>query len=172
MKRLLTLLLCMTLLYGCAATQAKFNDPVTFYYQRTAYDFGQPDSVIAPETREAAEIKANLSILLDAYLQGPASENLRNPFPSGTGIEEIRREDSVLVLAMNARFSELTGIELTIACACLTKTILSVTDCRTVQILMDGTAPDTQRIITMDAQTLLLMDDIIITTPTETQEGL
>ena len=63
-------------------------------------------------------------------------------------------------------------MELTIACACTTKTCISLTSCQTVQIILDGTTPENQRIITMDAQTLLLMDDIITTTPTETQEGL
>jgi hypothetical protein len=41
-----------------------------------------------------------------------------------------------------------------------------------VQITLDSDLPDTRRIITMDAKNLLLMDDIITTTPTENQEGL
>ena len=54
MKRLLILLLCMVLLLsGCGTSQPKMEDPVTFYYPRTEYIYGQSDSVIAPETREA-----------------------------------------------------------------------------------------------------------------------
>ncbi len=173
MKRLLILLLCMvSLLSGCSTSQPKIEDPVTFYYPRTEYVFGQTDSVIAPETREAAGIKTNLSALLNKYLQGPVSAELRTPFPADAKILEIRQEGGILQLTMNDKFSKLSGMELTIACACLTKTGMSLTGCQTVQIIIDGTTPDTQRIITMDAQTLLLMDDIITTTPTETQEGL
>jgi germination protein M len=173
MKRLLILLLCMVLLLsGCGTSQPKMEDPVTFYYPRTEYIYGQSDSVIAPETREAAGIKTNLSALLHQYIQGPISAELRSPFPAGTKILEIRQEDGILQLTLNDQFSQLSGMELTIACACTTKTCLSLTSCQTVQITLDGTTPENQRIITMDAQTLLLMDDIITATPTETQEGL
>lgn len=173
MKRILTLLLCTALLLcGCGTGQPKYDEPVTFYYQRTEYIFGQTDSVIAAETLEGAQINANLSSLLEAYLQGPTSEQLQNPFPADTRIEKVTRQGTVLQLKMNDKFSQLSGMELTIACACLSKTVLSLTDCTAVQIILVGELPDTQRIITMDNQSLLLMDDIITTTPTETQEGL
>lgn len=173
MKRLLIFLLCMVcLLSACGTSQPKIEDPVTFYYTRTEYIFGQADSVIASEVREATGKKTNLSALLAQYLQGPESSELRSPFPADARILDIRQDGTVLQLKMNDRFSALTDMELTIACACLTKTSLELTGCQTVQIFIDGTLPDTQHIITMDAQTLLLMDDIITTTPTETQEGL
>ncbi len=172
MKRLLIFLLCLILpLCGCAANQPRLDDPITFYYPRTEYVFGQPDSVIASECREGAGKTASLSALLNYYLQGPASSDLQNPFPTGTKIIEIRQDSTVLQLVMNDRFSQLSGMELTVACACLAKTGLSLSDCQTVQIILDDPDSDTQRIITMDNQSLLLMDDII-TTPTETQEGL
>lgn len=172
MKRLLILLLCMALLLcGCGTDEPKIEKPVTYFYLRSEFIFGQSDSVIASETREAAGKYTDLSALLSEYLQGPQSEGLQNPFPTGAKILQIRQENGILQLEMNDAFSQLTGMDLTVACACLTKTSLSLTDCSTVQILIDGTLPDTQRIITMDGQTLLLMDDII-TTPTETQEGL
>ncbi len=173
MKRLLIFLLCiLSVLYGCGASQPKLEDSITFYYPRSEYLFGQTDSVIASEIREAAGKKGDLAALLGEYLQGPQSSDLRSPFPADAKILQIQQEGSILQLTMNDRFSQLSGMELTMACACLTKTGLTLTNCQTVQIVIDGTLPDTQRIITMDAQTLLLMDDIITTTPTETQEGL
>lgn len=173
MKKFLTFLLCMVcLLSACGTSQPKIEDPVTFYYPRTEYVFGQTDSIIASETRKAPQIKTNLSTQLSEYLQGPASADLRNPFPADTEILGIRLDSGILQLTMNDKFSKLSGMELTIACACLTKTGIELTGCKTVQIVIDGTLPDTQRIITMNDLTLLLIDDIITTTPTETQEGL
>lgn len=173
MKRLLIFLLCtVTLLCGCDTSQSKIEDPVTFYYPRTEYVFGQSDSVIASETREAAGKRTDLPALLNEYLQGPVSAELRSPFPDGTRIKEIRQDGAILQLVMDDGFTRLSEMELTITCACLAKTSLPLTDCTTVQIIMEGSANDTNRVITMDEQSLLLMDDIITTTPTEIQEGL
>lgn len=173
MKRLLILLLCTAaLLAGCGTDQPKPENPVSFFYPRIEYTFGQADSVIAAESREGGNYKAEPEALLNIYLQGPVSSELRNPFPFGSGITELRQEEAVLQLVMNRKFSELSGIELTLACCCLTKTCLTVTECSTVQIIMEDLTSETQRIITMDSQSLLLIDNIITTTPTETQEGL
>lgn len=173
MKRLLILLLCASfLLCGCESGQHKYEEPVTFYYPRSELSFGKPDGVIGSETREAAGKTTDPAALLAEYLRGPDSDGLRSPFPSGTAIEEMAQEGNVLKLRMNDPFSRLSGMKLTVACACLARTCLSLTDCQSVQIIINGTTPETQRIITMDEQALLLMDDIITTTPTETQEGL
>ena len=173
MKRLLILLLCSAfLLWGCGTGEPKLEDPVTVYYPRTEYIFGQSDSVIASGSMEAEGIKTDLTALLNAYLQGPGPEGLRNPFPADSRVMQLQLEDTVLTLNMNDGFSTLTGAELTLACACLAKTALSLSAAQTVQITLDSDLPDTRRIITMDAKNLLLMDDIITTTPTEIQEGL
>lgn len=173
MKRLLILLLCSAfLLWGCGTGEPKLEDPVTVYYPRTEYIFGQSDSVIASGSMEAEGFKTDLTALLNAYLQGPGPEGLRNPFPADSLVMQLQLEDTVLTLDMNDGFSTLTGAELTLACACLAKTALSLSAAQTVQITLDSDLPDTRRIITMDAKNLLLMDDIITTTPTENQEGL
>ena len=173
MKRLLILLICaVALLCGCDNSQPKIEDPVTFYYPRAEYVFGQSDSVIASETREAAGKRSDLHALLNEYLQSPVSAELRSPFPDRTRLKEIRQDGAILQLVMNDGFAQLSEMELTITCACLAKTSLTLTDCTTVQIIMEGSANDTNRVITMDTQSLLLMDDIITTTPTEIQEGL
>lgn len=173
MKRLLILLLCSAfLLWGCGTGEPKLEDPVTVYYPRTEYIFGQSDSVIASGSMEAEGFKTDLTALLNAYLQGLGTEGMRNPFPADSLVMQLQLEDTVLILDMNDSFSTLTGAELTLACACLAKTALSLSAAQTVQITLDSDLSDTRRIITMDAKNLLLMDDIITTTPTENQEGL
>jgi len=148
MKRFLCMLLIVALcLSGCAIGQGRFQDPVTFYYLRDYSNADNRDTffsegALGGETREAGDHRKDLNYLLSIYLQGPLDENLRSPFPRGCRPMDIRQEDGMLHLVLSPAITELSEMELTVACACLAKTCMELTDADTIQIegsSLDGT---------------------------------
>lgn len=173
MRRCIAILLTLSLsvcLFGCSFSGIK--EPVEFYYPRRQADLAlsPEDGAIVSEMREASGHRSDLYYLLSLYLQGPLDSKLVSPFPAGTRLVEVRSEDSVLHVTLNEAFAGLTGLDLTIACACLAKTCLSMSGAEQVHI---ETAPSTTGDfidLTLDRDSLLLEEPPVTqTTPAETQ---
>lgn len=161
MKRIVSFLLLICLCFmtcGCRQETEPAKKPVTFYYCRTEFDHGSDDSVILGETRESAEFEGNLMGLLNLYLQGPLSENLRPTFPAGTKLKEYRVEGNTAVLTVTDQLSLAKGIDLTVACACLAKTVMSLTGLKDVQIQAQTVNLENNAYIFMDQNSILLLD--------------
>lgn len=161
MKKKISVLLLISLcipLWGCQPKTEPVKSPVTFYYCREEFDHGKEDSVILGEIRDQAGFEDNLTGLLDIYLQGPVSENLHSTFPYGTVVREYRVEDTTAVLTLSHQLSLAEGMDLTIACACLTKTVLELTGLDTVRIYTQTANLENNSYIQMDRNTLLLID--------------
>lgn len=175
MKRFLSILLIAVLcLSGCAIGQEQFKDPVTFYYLRDYSDLDNRDTffsegAIGSEFREASGHRNDLNYLLSIYLQGPLDENLRSPFPIGCRPIDIRQDDGTLYLVLSPVVTELSEMELTVACACLAKTCMELVPVDTVQIeasTLDGSVT-VSRIFAADS--LILADNFTQTTESTEQ---
>lgn len=158
MKKNLSLILvfALVLLAGCRQEEPK-PQGIPFYYcaAQPAYSIG--DTVITAEYRSIVPTDS-LQQVLEIYLMGPRSEGLVSPFPEGLQILSVNQEDKTVQLVVSLELAALTGLDLTMACGCLSLTCLALTDAEQVQIspiygLLDG-----QRTITMDKNTLLLLD--------------
>ena len=163
MKRLIPLLLIFALLLSlsaCQTKQEKFQVPVNFYFPRQEATFGSADSLIAPVTAEGMGYSGDPVGLLTVYLQGPKDNRYRSPFPTGTKIESMELVNGIVRLTMNEAFADLTGLDLTIACACLTLTVLDLTQANSVRISVAGTTLNGESYIRMDRSTLTLLDII------------
>ncbi|MBQ8621711.1 MAG: GerMN domain-containing protein [Oscillospiraceae bacterium] len=161
MKRLIILLLCFLLtLSACAQPNPAqdIRDPVSFFYLRTAFSYGQQDAVIVCEQREADGHREDLEYLLSLYIQGPIGEGLESPFPSGLRLIEAAVLEDTVFVTLSSRFSTLSDMDMTLACACLTKTCLSLTDARQVTISCDGQTLGSSFSITLTEDDLLLLD--------------
>lgn len=171
MKRLTALILILFMIPGLWACGQKeeFVSPVNFYYLRAPLPNGEihhgsADSVIVPEIREGDGHQANHADLLDIYLLGPLDEDCRSPYPVGTTLEEFTLENGVASIVLSDDFGELTGIDLSLACGCLTLTIMDMTGAESVSIQAESAMLDGKAAITMDRNTLVLIDN----TPAET----
>ena len=160
MKKAIALLLILTFLFGLCACQFKKDDTVEFYYQRLSVAYGAADGVIASETREAAGHTQDLRYLLSLYLRGPLDVELESPFPAGCGLVDIFIEDGVLSVMLDSSFASLTGIDQTIASACLAKTCFGLANISSVCIETPDTAESDPVHIIIDADSLLLEDNI------------
>lgn len=159
-KRIIILLIGILIwnLFGCAAQKPKLQQPVSFYYLPENYSFGTEDAVLVSEQREGSGIRQDLNALLTLYFDGPETPELRSPFPSGTTLLKLEMLDDTLHITLNEAFSELRGFKLTLACAAITKTCLTLSDCVNVQIYAENATLDGEKFILMNEASLLLLD--------------
>lgn len=161
MKRIICLMLVLAflLLSGCHYSESgDILEPVTFYYPRATdhFVYGAEDGVLAGEVREGSGHVGDLNYLITMYLRGPQDTTLRSPFPAGCKLEEVRSGGNTLCLVLSGEFSELENTELTLACAALAKTCLSLSGMKRLRI--DSASGEKTFTITLDLDSLLLAD--------------
>jgi len=167
MKRILICLAAVLLLCGCSRNEEEITDPVFFYYCNKTISYSSPEAVISHETREAYGLRSSWITLLEFYLGGPANENLYSPFPEGVTVEAFTILNEQCTVTLSKEFSSLSGIDLTLACSCLSKTVMELTGKSTVEIKF--TDPDTGKYtsITMYKDNILLHGSTVETVPVQ-----
>ncbi|MBP3304341.1 MAG: GerMN domain-containing protein [Oscillospiraceae bacterium] len=162
MKRMIAAFLLLALLTGltaCANKKDSIQEPVAFYYRRADITYGSSDSVILSEFADAADCNGDTTLLLKQYLKGPQSETLAQTFPVGTTVLSLTVEENTADILLSSQFARLSGIDLTIACACLTLTALKLTGTETVVIHAHHNTLNGMEQIVMDKNCILLLDD-------------
>lgn len=162
MKRKICLILCLCLLAGfCGCSDDPLQDGGYFYYRQSEIKYASENAVIGAELRDLSGLREDPNALLAAYFAGPETSALESPFPRDTYVVAWTLEDGTLSLVMNEGFAALSGVDLSIACACISRTFLELLSVRQVVIravdsLLDGSAS-----ITMTQDNLLLKDDVV-----------
>ena len=161
MKRLTILTLCLCVLIsavGCARNEAPPKSPVSFYYPlaETVYDGSSP--VIQPEAREGAGFEDDTEGLLNLYLQGPTTDTLRSPFPSGVTVSRYTTTANTAILELNSEFAGLSGIGLTLACVSVAYTLFDLTGLDRVQLSVADAQLDGQDFVTFVRDTIYFTD--------------
>jgi hypothetical protein len=155
---ILLLILCL-LLAGCARQQTSLITTLKFYYPLQVADYTLGASYIQPELREGAGVDKSLKNMLNLYLKGPKDQiTFQMPFRYNTQVVSISRGSTMLDITLNRGFANYTGLDLTIACACITMTCMELTDVTVVRIRAENTTLDGAEFIEMSAESLLLVD--------------
>lgn len=159
MKRWLlgAMTICL-LLSGCRLDNG--YETASFYYLDANYSSRMSDP-IRGEQKEVTGHAGDLAYLMQLYLIGPSEEGLASPLPASCDLISIEDWGSVIQVKLSDTLGSLTESEFSLACACLTLTILDFTQAQAVTIT-SGT-----RKVSMDAQTLTLFDS---GTPAATEE--
>ena len=144
---------------GCASSEDTIQNPVYFSYRQMDLDYGADPGVVDKEARESAGHLHDYTYLLSEYLEGPKNFSLYNPFPRNTVLRSFTLQDGTAFVQLSASFASLTGLDLTLACACLTLTICEMTDAQQVTIRADDSLLDGNPQITMSPDSLLMMDN-------------
>ena len=160
MKKIICLLLCcisLLVFFGCAEEEPEVEQGLCLYYPVAQRSYQPGSSAIGSEARALDEQTA-LDQILDVYFLGPEAEHLLPIFPSELRIVKTAIEDKTVYITVSSHMAELSGLKLTIACACLTLTTLELTGAETVVINAEDALLDGQKSITMDKNNLLLTD--------------
>ena len=161
MKRLLCLMLLFLLfLPGCEAQEKEeFVEPVNFYYLKTDVTYFSAEGVIGCEIREAEGYQQDYEKLLKLFLRGPESGELKRVFPKNVELVRLELTETGATVVLSDTAARLTGLDLTIACTCLTATVCDMTGVETVTIRTKTQLLDGNKAITMSRDQILLLDD-------------
>ncbi len=162
MSRWISLLLAAALLLGmggCAAKKDPVEQPVNFYYVRLHPDYTAANGLLAAEVREGAGQDRDYALLLETYLRGPADGEWVNPFPEGLTLCSVSTEADVLSITVSEELAQLSGANLSIACACLALTGMDLTGCGTVRISADGQTLFGEPSVQLRKEDLVFEDD-------------
>lgn len=158
MKRFVSIWLAVCfLLCLCSCAEGGFQAPLRFYYPRAAYRYDGDNGVIHYEVQEGSSLPS-LSDRLSTYLAGPVDPMLVSPFPEDVRLVNLTLDGSDLYLVLSDEFAQLTGLSLSIACVCLTRTCLELTDVQTVHICAETLALDGSSSLILTGQDMLLLD--------------
>ena len=161
MKKIISVFLCILALFcmtGCKKTES-YVQPVTFYYFHNDFSYDAHASAIQGEIREGAEMDS-LEQTLTLYLQGPESEALSSPFPTGMVLISAVQEADTLLLTFTRQLGNLSGLDLTIACCCIARTCLELTDAVNITIQAQDALIGGERSLTFHADNILLLDQV------------
>ena len=153
----LMLLILALLLTGCSHAKPG-DDHFAFYYQAQNMKYDPDDSPFQAEYHHQDEF-STLDEALAAYFIGPDSTELIDPFPAGLTLISYRESNGVLYLVLSDQFARLTGKDLTIACCCIAKTCLGMTEAHTVSISAENSLLDGEKNIVLNDKTMNLLDD-------------
>lgn len=166
MKRWMSLLLvitCLIPLVGCTQTSPAPKRPVNFYYPATETIYNGKTPFIQAEVRDGSGYEEDIAGLLDIYLNGPVSEGLRSPFPRRAKVTRFAASSNVATLELSSEFSILSGIDLTVACACIANTLFDLTEVYRVQIYATDSQLDNQTSIVLDRDDIYYTDTQVAT---------
>ena len=144
MKRTLALLFALLLLLAaCAAPEeAPSPDDYELYYAAQLGVSAGGDAIRSAALRvegSASLDTAELAeTLLTALLAGPQDLALKSPFPNGTRLQRLTVAGGRATVDLSAPYARLSGIDLSIADACVTLTLTQISGIYAVHITADG----------------------------------
>ena len=161
MKKLLCLILSLLFcvnFWGCQEEKPKLEQPVRFYYLTSTPENGIQDKVIDAVSVEGAGKLEDIHSLLNEYLRGTSEPGFETTFPASTKILKLTVSDSIAAVEMNSAIARLSGIDLTIACACITMTVMELTGASQVRISASNSTLDGAETVVMDINSLTMLD--------------
>lgn len=146
-------------LAACVPSVPDPEVPANFYYRRTEPDYDTVDGMIAPERRDIAGIEDDLKAMLQSYFDGPENSGLSSPFPKNLTVEHVWKQDTGLLLDLSPEFQTMSGIDLTIACACISMTCFDLTQVETIRFRVPGQLLNGQNVLSISRDSLHLYDN-------------
>lgn len=137
MRKLICIATVISIIFalaGCSDTPQRTHDTVLFYYIHNDFEYGSASGVITSTIAENIEADSDYYTLLEKYFNGPTNYDCISPFPGGITLEELHVDSNKAQLLLSPHMATLSGSALTVALACLTRTVVEMTGVSTVQI--------------------------------------
>ena len=163
MKRLICILLALLAVLSLAGCQNEKvpQSTVTVYYRAASVSYGSSDGVLSPYQLDATGHEDDPIHLLNAYLSMTPPSEYSRTFPSNTHLVSLNLDGLTAKVVLSNNFASLKGLNLSIACASLTRTVISLTGCHEVIISAEDAQLDGKNFITLSHDSYLLLDDIV-----------
>ena len=152
------LLASLISLAGCAEDPEIPENAVTVFYRRNAVTYGSSDGVIAAGHLDASGHENDYFYLINQYLKTQPAPEFASTFPLGLTLVSFQLEALTAKVVVSNRMAAFSGLDLTIACVCLTETVMSLTGCQEVIISAESTTLGGQNFITLSKDSYLLLD--------------
>ena len=138
-RRLLLLPAVLTLaaLWGCAPRGEGPADGAWQIWFSALEDRGALEAVDC-ELVQLREDRPPVEALMDELLAGPEEPELSSPFPPGTRLLDWSLEEGELHLDLSQPYGALTGVDLTLADACLALTLTQLPQVETIYVTVEG----------------------------------
>lgn len=159
MKRLIATILLLFISLTACTGKANRENTVLFYYLRNEITYGKADSVIVSQERQLSDGTNDLYAMVSLYLAGSSEEGLSLPLPIGTALTGISSENQAVTLNFSQEFSQLEGMELTLVCACICRTVFSLSDAQSLCITAPAPEGSEPVSFAADRGTFLYYDD-------------
>ncbi len=162
MRKLLCLLLVICSLLsiaGCTHTDSVPENSIKVYYKTEKPVYGTEDGLIAATYLDSAGHENDYLYLLDQYLCVSPGEGFADTFPSGVSLVSFQLEALTAKVVLNSHIAHYSGMDLTVALTCLTRTIMSLTGCQEVIISASDTLLNGESFITLNQDSFLLIDN-------------
>ncbi len=153
-------LLCAALLAagGCAAreTDPAGQDGQSYLIYYSALSDEEGESAVEGERRVLSQGRETIPGLMELLLGQPQSPELTSPFPGGLQLLDWQLTDGVLHLDLSDQYYNLSGVNLTLADACLTLTLCQLEAVDSVYVTVEGHELPYRAIQQLSAEDILL----------------
>lgn len=163
MKKAVCILICLVMLFlmtGCGHADMQSATAVNFYYIHNELKYGTESGVIAPTVVNVQYDENDYQLLLEKYLNGPTNYELISPVPAGITLVDFQIVGEKALLVLSPHMGTLTGSSMTVALACLTRTVIEMTGMNAVQISIENQQINGADIITLTLNSFSLWDDV------------
>ncbi len=162
MKRALWVILALAVLLTGCSLFVGMETPQTmeFYYcqpqnQNTqSLDYGSITGTLATEDY-VPKTDASMEQIVADYLDGPRTEDLWAPYPAGLQVVSCSLEQGILTLIFNETWNQCTGLQKTMAQACLVSTMTQLPQVNQLRLATETDA-DIETLVPSD---YLVFDD-------------
>ena len=160
MKRFVYILLSISLLLCLTGCSDNTTGAVTLYYLRKEIDFNSPTPLIVEFTQQTNSIPQHYEQIINQYLRGPASAELISPFPAEIQLKAFDISSNQSSITLSYYTKNFSNSRRTIAFACLTKTLVSLTGINAVEIIVEDMDSDAQEIFNFSIDSFLYIDSV------------
>ena len=141
MKRTGVLVLALCLLTqagGCAKPDGAVGSGTSYCIYYSALGDESAESAVACEARLLPEQEDQVPALMQALLTPPETQTLASPFPDGVRLLSWAVEDGCLHLDLSEHYGGLSGMELSLADACIVLTCCQLPQVSAVALTVEG----------------------------------
>ena len=144
MKRLAALLAAFALLLSACSGQEpeRSADDYTLYYAAPLSESGGGDAirsgVVRVENSSSMTTEELAAKLIEGLLRPEGDTAARSPFPAGTSLQQMEVAQGRARLDLSSQYARLSGIDLSLADACVTLTLTQLSGIYAVSITANG----------------------------------